>query len=311
VLATAVLALLDAAAGDVRSAEDRLAWVTARLDARPGHPATARFARAATALCTAQLGESATGEPGEPAEWSSASLRCVDRVIQAATRGRAPFFVSLDRPIARHPLAQRALVALGVLEVVDAGGHPVPVGGHAERALAAARAQLAGTEIPGAPAGDRLDGPDLRHPRTAVEAATLGAVFAERRGDHAEAERLTREAIGVSDATGIRAPILDHGRHLLGVLERIVDDPDAPGPVGREILAKLQHRAADRMVQPLTDREVDVLQLLPSLMSNAEIARDLGVSVNTVKTHLKSVYRKLDVDCRREAVQRGRVLDLL
>jgi LuxR family maltose regulon positive regulatory protein len=47
------------------------------------------------------------------------------------------------------------------------------------------------------------------------------------------------------------------------------------------------------------------------MMSNQEIASELFVSVNTVKTHLKAIYRKLDVADRREAVSRARALELL
>jgi LuxR family maltose regulon positive regulatory protein len=60
-----------------------------------------------------------------------------------------------------------------------------------------------------------------------------------------------------------------------------------------------------RPIEPLTDRELAVLQLLPSMMSNEEIASELFVSVNTVKVHLKSLYRKLGVSSRREAVLAG------
>jgi LuxR family maltose regulon positive regulatory protein len=47
------------------------------------------------------------------------------------------------------------------------------------------------------------------------------------------------------------------------------------------------------------------------MMSNQEIAAELFVSVNTVKTHLKAIYRKLDVEDRRGAVRRARELSLL
>jgi LuxR family maltose regulon positive regulatory protein len=65
------------------------------------------------------------------------------------------------------------------------------------------------------------------------------------------------------------------------------------------------------MIEPLSPRERTVLRYLPTMMSNQEIASELCVSVNTVKTHLKAVYRKLDVPDRREAVRRARTLDLL
>ena len=70
------------------------------------------------------------------------------------------------------------------------------------------------------------------------------------------------------------------------------------------------HRA-EVMIEPLSPRERAVLRYLPTMMSNQEIAAELFVSVNTVKTHLKSIYRKLDVQDRREAVRRARMLHLL
>jgi LuxR family maltose regulon positive regulatory protein len=73
------------------------------------------------------------------------------------------------------------------------------------------------------------------------------------------------------------------------------------------------HRAqrAELMAEPLSRRGRAVLRYLPTMMSNQEIAAELFVSVNTVKTHLKSIYRKLGVQDRREAVRRARTLQLL
>ena len=71
-------------------------------------------------------------------------------------------------------------------------------------------------------------------------------------------------------------------------------------------------RAAPR--QPtviLTDRELLVLRFLPSHLTNAEIARECLMSVNTVKAHLKNIYAKLGVSSRAETVERARLLGLL
>jgi LuxR family transcriptional regulator, maltose regulon positive regulatory protein len=65
------------------------------------------------------------------------------------------------------------------------------------------------------------------------------------------------------------------------------------------------------MVERLTEQELVVLRMLPTMMSNAEIAEAMDRSVNTVKSHLKSLYRKLEVDRRRDAVERARSLELL
>lgn len=63
--------------------------------------------------------------------------------------------------------------------------------------------------------------------------------------------------------------------------------------------------------ETLTARELDLLQDLPSLLSLEEIADAHVVSVNTVKSHLKAIYRKFDVNNRRQAVERARELGLL
>lgn len=63
--------------------------------------------------------------------------------------------------------------------------------------------------------------------------------------------------------------------------------------------------------EPLTDRELTILRYLQSVLSNVEIAAELSVSVNTVKTHIRNIYRKLGSSRRREAVRRARELRLL
>ncbi|GAA4247357.1 hypothetical protein GCM10022255_022910 [Dactylosporangium darangshiense] len=68
---------------------------------------------------------------------------------------------------------------------------------------------------------------------------------------------------------------------------------------------------AEQMAEPLTERETLVLQYLRSMLSIAEIATVLSVSANTVKTHVRHVYRKLGVSRRRDAVRKGRELSLI
>ena len=73
-------------------------------------------------------------------------------------------------------------------------------------------------------------------------------------------------------------------------------DPDHPAPI---------------IVEPLSDREREVLRLLAAMLSTAEIGSEMYISVNTVKTHLRSIYRKLSAARRGEAVRRARELKLI
>ena len=65
------------------------------------------------------------------------------------------------------------------------------------------------------------------------------------------------------------------------------------------------------IVERLSEREREVLRLLSGMLSTAEIATEMYISVNTVKTHLRSIYRKLSAAHRGEAVRRARELELI
>jgi LuxR family maltose regulon positive regulatory protein len=64
------------------------------------------------------------------------------------------------------------------------------------------------------------------------------------------------------------------------------------------------------LVEPLSDRELEVLRLLGTSLSTSEIGDELFISVNTVRSHVKSIYGKLNVHRRYEAVGRARELGL-
>ena len=68
---------------------------------------------------------------------------------------------------------------------------------------------------------------------------------------------------------------------------------------------------ASGLLDPLTERELEVLHLLPTHLSSTEIAERLIVSANTIRTHIKNIYSKLGVHSRDEAVLRARDLGLL
>ena len=74
--------------------------------------------------------------------------------------------------------------------------------------------------------------------------------------------------------------------------------------------ASAAHFAALPLLEPLSQQEQRVLRLIAAGQSNADIARELVVSPNTVKTHVKNIYRKLNVSTREEAQAAARELRL-
>ena len=70
-------------------------------------------------------------------------------------------------------------------------------------------------------------------------------------------------------------------------------------------------RRSQGLVEPLSERELDVLRLLATDLDGPDIARQLFVSLNTMRTHTKSIYAKLGVNSRRAAVRRAEELGLL
>jgi LuxR family maltose regulon positive regulatory protein len=79
----------------------------------------------------------------------------------------------------------------------------------------------------------------------------------------------------------------------------------APAPLG------VPEQAATRAVEPLTEREREVLRHVSGMLNTAEVASEMYISINTVKSHLKSIYRKLAAGHRGEAVRRARQLELI
>ena len=79
----------------------------------------------------------------------------------------------------------------------------------------------------------------------------------------------------------------------------------------RKLIQQDSHVHKSELVEPLSEREIEVLQLIAIGLSNREIASRLFLSQNTVKVHSRNIYGKLDVHNRTQAVARARVLGIL
>ena len=153
---------------------------------------------------------------------------------------------------------------------------------------------------------------------TALRAAILGTQAAFALGDRDRAFHGLRGALRIAEAHGHRVPFMTARTQLRELLDNYAPALDVDGGFVADLSATLDRvsdaeatNGAEVMVQPLTDRERTVLRYLRGTMSNVEIADMLYVSVNTVKTHVRSIYRKLGASRRREAVRRARDLHLI
>ena len=153
--------------------------------------------------------------------------------------------------------------------------------------------------------------PEL-HPVLRLHAWLIAALAHHGLGQLDQASTALEQALALAASEGYRRPFVA-GFPLRRLLERHLARPTAYGPLVAELLDALAQggEAPPGLLEPLSERERAVLRLLPALLSNPEIASELFVSVNTVKTHIKTIYRKLDVTSRRDAVIRARELRLI
>jgi LuxR family maltose regulon positive regulatory protein len=150
-----------------------------------------------------------------------------------------------------------------------------------------------------------------------VDAWLVQALVADRAGDAIEATAALRRALEAAGPHRLVRPFLVTGSARTPMLlQRLADGQARRDPFLAELIARSKDRepgAAEPapLLEALTGQELAVLVELPTMKSNPEIAAELFLSVNTVKTHLKCLYRKLDVTSRRAAVARARELRLL
>jgi len=125
------------------------------------------------------------------------------------------------------------------------------------------------------------------------------------------------QALALAEPDGAYRVFLDGGAPVRSAITVLVPPSSRHAGFAGRILERFEAQApraagaAEQATVPLTDSERAVLCFLPSHMTNEEISQALFLSVNTVKTHLRSAYRKLGVGSRRDAIACGRRIGLL
>lgn len=145
-----------------------------------------------------------------------------------------------------------------------------------------------------------------------MELHILGALIEQESGNQAAALTELERALETGKANGYVRVFLDEGDALKGLLTEI--QKSKKDDFVTHLLAAFGMPARvdqSSLIEPLTEREIDVLRLIAEGMSNPEIADKLVLSVGTVKTHVKHIYGKLNIGDRVNAAGKARELGII
>ncbi len=165
--------------------------------------------------------------------------------------------------------------------------------------------------------------------RFQIDVLALQALLHDARGEGTVAmEKLTR-ALALAEPGGFIRLFVEPGPRMAELLKQLTKQNIAVGYIGRILAAFKEdaHRTVQSepdhltaqasslgtqpLIEPLTNRELQILDLLPQRLQNKEIAAELSISPETVKKHLNNIYGKLNVTGRLEAVEKARTLGIL
>jgi LuxR family maltose regulon positive regulatory protein len=148
-----------------------------------------------------------------------------------------------------------------------------------------------------------------------MELLVLLAIAEQSRRNDTAALAALQRAVTLAEPEGYVRLFADEGAPMAALLRTLIKQSASAGYLRRLLAATAKtapHVAGtQRQFDTLSERELDVLRLLGTDLGGPEIARQLSVSLNTVRTHTKNIYAKLGVTSRRAAVRQGHELELL
>ena len=152
-----------------------------------------------------------------------------------------------------------------------------------------------------------------------IEILLLQALAHQAQGDISAALIQLKRALMLAEPEGYVRMFVDEGPFMMQLLTRVNDEDVAQKAYIHKLLAAFGMQKEARpstvepqpLVEPLSQRELEVLRLFKTELSGPEIARELVIALSTVRTHTKGIYSKLNVTSRRAAVRRATELDLI
>lgn len=150
---------------------------------------------------------------------------------------------------------------------------------------------------------------------SAIEISLLQTLAHRGTTDIAAALVPLERALTLAEAEGYVRSFLEGGERMAALLRVALKRAVTPAYTRKLLVAFGQNEPKmpthPDLIEPLSDRELDVLRLLRGDLGGPEIARELAISLNTMRTHTKNVFEKLGVNNRRSAVHRAEELNLL
>jgi len=143
-----------------------------------------------------------------------------------------------------------------------------------------------------------------------IEILVLQALAHQTLGDIPRALAPLERALTLAEPEGYARIFVDEGPPMATLLREAAKHGTAPNYVS-QLWAAFWKAETQLLIEPLSERELTVLRLLRTELNGPEIARELVVSLNTMRTHTKNIYRKLGVNNRQAAVRRAEELGLL
>jgi LuxR family maltose regulon positive regulatory protein len=148
-----------------------------------------------------------------------------------------------------------------------------------------------------------------------IKILTLQSLAYQAQGDLDLALSALERSLSLTEAEGYVRTYIDEGEPMKRLL-RLAHTKGISKSYVSKLLAALQKnnipsRPDVQLVDPLSDRELEVLHLIADGLSNREIADELVVALSTIKTHVNHIYRKLNVNSRTQAVAKSQHLGLL
>jgi LuxR family maltose regulon positive regulatory protein len=244
-------------------------------------------------------------------ELSQARVVEADLEAAAGVFGQAAELVDaeLSGPGARTWLARSGtLLALSAGDVEGARGWSAQVQDPFWSAITAARVLLATDD-----AGLAAEALKSAEPRCLRHRVLLDLLQFRSSGVAEEAEEHLLEAVRLAAGHGLVQTFASEGRGVVEAIEKVAWQApqawlDRLRRAGQPEDPQLPDARFDSPVEALTERELAVLRMLPSRLTLREIADELFISINTLKFHLKIIYRKLGCSSRAEAAERARAL---